>query len=132
MDAMNELYESYGYYREKVDSFVFEGLDGQAKMKGLMDQLRNEPPAEIGGKILRIRDFSTGVITDLATGEKSETGLPLSNILFYDLEGRGTAIIRPSGTEPKIKFYIMAAADSLEDADAFLARIEAAGTELLS
>ena len=130
-DAMNELYETYGYYREKVDSFVFEGLDGQAKMKQIMDDLRENPPAAIGSTVERVRDFSTGVVTDIATGETTGTGLPLSNILFYDLADRGTAIIRPSGTEPKIKLYIMAAADSLEEADAKLAAIEAVGSELL-
>lgn len=131
MDAMNELYATYGYYREKVCSFVFEGLDGQEKMKAIMDGLREKAPAEIGSKVLRIRDFSTGVITDLASGETSETGLPKSNILFYDLADRGTAVIRPSGTEPKIKFYIMAAGDSMEEADAKVAAIEAAGERLL-
>jgi len=130
-DAMNELYETYGYYREKVDSFVFEGLDGQAKMKQIMEDLRENPPAAIGSTVEQVRDFSTGVVTDIATGETTGTGLPLSNILFYDLADRGTAIIRPSGTEPKIKLYIMAAADSLEEADAKLGAIEAAGSELL-
>ena len=130
-DAINELYATYGYYREKVVSFVFEGLDGQEKMKKIMEDLREHAPAEIGSKVLRVRDFSTGVITDLATGETSETGLPKSNILFYDLADKGTAIIRPSGTEPKIKFYIMAAGDSVEEADAKVAAIEAAGAALL-
>ena len=131
MDAMNGLYETYGYYRESVVSFEFKGLDGQEKMRGIMEQLRNDPPKEIGAKVLRIRDFSTGEIKNLATGETSGTGLPLSNILFYDLEGGGSAIIRPSGTEPKIKFYIMAAGDSLEEADDFLGRIRSAGEALL-
>ena len=131
-NAMNDLYETYGYYREKVCSFVFQGLDGQAKMKDLMQKLREEPPVQLGSPVRRIRDFTTGLITDCSTGETSEIGLPKSNILFYDLEDRGTAIIRPSGTEPKIKFYIMVAADSLQEADAKLAAIEAAGSELLS
>jgi phosphoglucomutase len=130
-DAIGELYETYGYYREKVDSFVFQGLDGQAKMKQIMNDLREHAPAAIGSPVERIRDFSTGVVTDLATGETSDTGLPKSDILFYDLADRGTAIIRPSGTEPKIKLYIMAAADSLDGADAKLAAIEEAGAKLL-
>ncbi len=130
-DAMNELYDTYGYYREKVASFVFEGLDGQAKMKSIMDGLREHAPAQIGSTVERVRDYSTGRITDADGNEVGETGLPKSNILFYDLADRGTAIIRPSGTEPKIKFYIMTAADSLEAADAKLAAIEAAGAELL-
>jgi phosphoglucomutase len=131
-DAMKKLYETYGYCREKVVSFVFEGLDGQDRMKAIMKDLRENPPASVGGRILRVRDFESGEITDLATGEKTPTGLPLSNILFYELEGNGTAIIRPSGTEPKIKFYIMAAAESGEAADRRVAEIEAAGEALLA
>ena len=87
---------------------------------------------QLGSPVRRIRDFTTGLITDCSTGETSEIGLPKSNILFYDLEDRGTAIIRPSGTEPKIKFYIMVAADSLQEADAKLAAIDAAGSDRLS
>ena len=128
---MDELYATYGSYREKVVSFVFEGLDGQDQMKGIMKKLREEPPAELGGRICRVRDYQSGLITDLATGKTEPTGLPQSNILFYELEGGGTAIIRPSGTEPKIKFYIMAAADSGQAAEEALARIEAAGAALL-
>ena len=131
MDAMNELYATYGYYREKVASFVFEGLDGQAKMAEIMTGLREKAPEAIGAKIERIRDFGTGIVTDLATGETSPTGLPEANVLFYDMADRCTAIIRPSGTEPKIKFYMMTAGDSLEEADAKLAAIEAAGAQLL-
>lgn len=131
MDAMNGLYDTYGYYREKVDSFVFEGLDGQAKMQQIMDGLRQEPPTEIGSSVERIRDLKSGEIKDLATGETASTGLPSANVLFYDLADRGTAIIRPSGTEPKIKFYIMTAAESLAKADAKLAAIESAGAEML-
>ena len=130
-DAMNELYETYGYYREKVASFVFQGLEGQAKMQEIMENLRQQPPACIGSDVRRIRDFSTGIVKDLESGETGETGLPKSNILFYDLADRGTAIIRPSGTEPKIKFYMMTAADSLAEADAKLAAIEDAGAKLL-
>ena len=131
MDAMNELYETYGYYREKVASFVFEGLDGQAKMQEIMAGLREKAPESIGAKVERIRDFDSGIVTDLATGETSPSGLPKANVLFYDLADRCTAIIRPSGTEPKIKFYMMAAGDSIEEADAKIAAIEAAGAELL-
>ena len=131
-DAMKGLYENYGYFREKVLSFVFEGLDGQDRMNAIMQGLREDPPEGIGGRILRVRDFASGEITDLATGEKTPTGLPLSNILFYELEGNGTAIIRPSGTEPKIKLYIMAEAGTQEEADQKTSEIENAGRELLS
>ncbi len=131
MDAMNELYTTYGYYREKVLSFVFEGLDGQEKMAAIMQGLREKAPEAIGSRVLRVRDFESGLITDLASGETAPTGLPKANVLFYDLADRGTAIIRPSGTEPKIKFYMMAAGDSLAEADEKLAAIEAAGQALL-
>ena len=130
-DAMKGLFEEYGQFREKVVSFVFEGLDGQAKMNDIMEGLRREPLKEVALPVRRIRDYSTGVITDCATGETDGTGLPLSNILFYELEEGCTAIVRPSGTEPKIKFYIMASADTAEEAEKRLAMIEEAGSELL-
>lgn len=131
-DAMDGLYETYGQYREKVASFVFEGLDGQAKMGEIMERLRKQPPAEVGLKVERIRDYQAGRITDCATGAEEPTGLLQSNILFYELAKSCTAIIRPSGTEPKIKFYIMARGADAEEADQRLAQIEAAGSAMLS
>ena len=131
-DAMKELYERYGQYRERVDSFVFEGLEGQEKMKGIMDGLRSDPPKAVGLPVRRIRDYQTGEIRDLAGGDAGATGLPKSNILFYELDESCTAIIRPSGTEPKIKFYIMARGQSAGLAEERLEMIAAAGKALLS
>ena len=130
-DAMDGLYETYGQYREKVVSFVFEGLDGQAKMSEIMEKMRRQPPAEVGLGVERIRDYQSGEIVDCAGGAKEPTGLPKSNILFYELAESCTAIIRPSGTEPKIKFYIMARGAKAEEAEERLAKIEAAGSAML-
>ncbi len=130
-DGLQKLYDEYGYSREKVNSFVYEGLEGQAKMKDIMEGLRSDPPEKIGLPILRIRDYRSGEITDCKTGEKAPTGLPESNILFYELEGDSTVIIRPSGTEPKIKMYLMAAGDR-QSAEERLDIIEEAGAKLLA
>ena len=131
-EAMNGLYETYGQYREKVASFVFEGLEGKNKMAGIMEDLRKTPPASIGPDVLRIRDYSNGMIVDPEGNEVGRTGLPESNILFYELDEDCTAIIRPSGTEPKIKFYIMARGETAREAESRLAMIEEAGKQLLS
>ena len=130
-EAMNGLYETYGQYREKVVSFVFEGLDGKARMGEIMDGLRADPPRNIGLGVMNIRDYSTGDIKDINGNTIGETGLPMSNILFYELEKDCTAIIRPSGTEPKIKFYIMARGDTGDEAESRMAEIEKAGADLL-
>jgi phosphoglucomutase len=106
--AIQDLYAKYGNYKEGTKSIVFDGVDGSEKMGALMDDLRNNPPAAFGLAVERVRDYQTGQITTLADGSKSPTGLPSSNVLFYDLEDGCSAIIRPSGTEPKIKLYVMA------------------------
>lgn len=107
-EAMQALYEKYGYYCEKVASHVAEGLDGSSRMAKKMEELRKNPPKAFGGlSVEKVRDYETGMITDLASGEKGPTGLPQSNVLFYALEDGCSAVIRPSGTEPKIKLYVM-------------------------
>ena len=129
--AMQALYEKYGYFQEKALSFVFEGLDGSEKMRGMMEDLRKDPPAEIGLAVERVRDYQTGEITDCASGEKEPTGLPRSNVLFYDLAEGCSAIVRPSGTEPKIKLYIMARGKDAAECEERFEKIKAAGVELL-
>lgn len=118
-DALVEMYERYGYYRDGITSITLSGKEGIEKIGAIMEHLRANPPAEIGGKkVLAIRDYKTDVIMNLATGKISATGLPSSNVLYYDLEDDAWVCVRPSGTEPKIKLYYGIKADSFEAADA--------------
>ncbi len=123
-EVLQELYRKYGFFKEEVISIQFEGFDAQDKMAAVMKQLRAEPPAEVGFPIEKIRDYSTGLITDAATGATAPTGLPTANMLFYELAGGSKAIVRPSGTEPKVKLYLMAQGDSAESCDNALATIK--------
>lgn len=131
-EAMQKLYEKYGWFNEKVVSYTIEGFDGPKKMQGIMTKLRNEPIKEIGGLAVdKIRDYDNSTVTDIKTGKVCDTGLPKSNVLFYDLEGGCSAIVRPSGTEPKIKLYVMARADDRETAGKAVKRIIADGDDIL-
>gem|GEM_PF-3545 len=131
-EAMQALYEKYGFFKEKALSFVFDGIDGSEKMRGMMEALRKEPPAEVGLPIVRIRDYQTGDITTCESGAVEPTGLPQSNVLFYDLADGCSAIVRPSGTEPKIKLYVMARGADAEECNANFEKIKAAGEALLN
>ena len=107
-DALEELYKTYGYYREGMTDIYMEGLDGIERRKRVMATLRNNPPKTIGGcKVARVGDFAARTYTDLATGEKTDSGLPASDVLVYILEDGDKVIVRPSGTEPKIKIYFL-------------------------
>ena len=117
-DAMVAMYEKYGYYKDAVQSIGLKGIEGLAKIQSIMETLRNNTPAEVGGyKVLSARDYKLDTIKDMATGEVKPTGLPSSNVLYYDMEDGAWICVRPSGTEPKIKFYGIKGT-SLEDADA--------------
>ena len=112
IQARENLYKKYGMFYQTLYSFTFEGASGMEKMADIMTSLRNTPPAEIGGlKVLRFEDYKTSIAKDLSTGTESEIQLPKSNVLAFYLEGGSKAIVRPSGTEPKIKTYITAKAD---------------------
>lgn len=124
--VLQEMYQKYGFFKEEVVSILFEGFDASDKMAAVMKQLREEPPAEIGFAIERIRDYDSGVITETATGSTSPTGLPGSNMLFYELAGGSKAIVRPSGTEPKVKLYLMAQGADAASCDAALDTVKAA------
>ena len=114
---MESIYKKYGYYLNQLDNYTFEGASGMKKMADMMESLRNNAPAEIAGsRVIWTGDYKTGETHDLVSGEKGETGLPVSNVLSYRCENGNTAIVRPSGTEPKIKIYITAKADSRENA----------------
>ena len=117
-DAMIDLYERCGYYKDAVVSIGLKGIEGLAKIQEIMENLRSDVPAELGGyKVLSFRDYRKDTVTDMATGEVTPTGLPNSNVLYYDLEDGAWACVRPSGTEPKIKIYYGIKGTSLEDAD---------------
>lgn len=111
-DALNALYEKYGFYGEKTHNLVMPGLDGLEKMAQLMRDLRSEPPAAIAGvEVLRRKDYTDGSVVDCLTGEKSAMELSGSNVLRYELSDGTTILVRPSGTEPKIKVYILTIGD---------------------
>ena len=118
-DAMIELYDRYGYYKDGIVSVTMKGIEGLDKIQSIMTALRENPPAEVGGyKILAIRDYKKDTIKNLTTGEVTPTGLPASNVLYFEMENNTWICVRPSGTEPKIKLYYGVVGTSLEDADA--------------
>ena len=116
-DAMIALYEKYGYYKEDLYTITLKGIDGSKQIAAIMDTLRSNPPKEFGElQVLNMRDYASGIVTNCVTGEKSETGLPSSNVLYFELSNDSWCCARPSGTEPKIKFYMGVKGTSLEDA----------------
>ena len=128
--AMIDMYETYGYYKDDIQSITLKGIEGLAKIQEILETLRNEPPVEIAGyKVLKARDYKADTIRDLATGEVTTTGLPSSNVLYYDLTDDAWLCVRPSGTEPKVKFYDGVKGVSLEDADS---KSAAFGKEVLA
>lgn len=117
-DAMLQMYERYGYYKDHVESITLKGIEGLAKIQEIMNTLRGDAPKEIGGlKVLAARDYKEDKIQDFTTGETKPTGLPKSNVLYYELEDDAWVCVRPSGTEPKVKFYIGVKGTSMADAD---------------
>ena len=129
-DAMLDLYERYGYYQDHVESITLKGIEGLEKIQEIMNTLREDTPKEIGGyQVVSARDYKTDAIKDMATGSVTPTGLPSSNVLYYDLEGDAWVCVRPSGTEPKVKFYYGVKGSSLADADE---KSEKLGKEVLA
>jgi phosphoglucomutase len=117
-DAMLDMYEKYGYYKDAVKSIELSGMEGLQKIHDIMENFRKNPPKEIGGyPIISARDYGHDTITDMKTGKVSPTGLPKSNVLYYDCPDGVWVCIRPSGTEPKLKFYYGVKGISLEDAE---------------
>ncbi len=113
MDAVNALYEKYGHFAEKTLNLVMPGLDGLQKMQQLMKELREKPPVEIGGQeVLRIRDYADGSITVAGLGKVGKTPFWGSNVLYFELADGSSFIVRPSGTEPKIKVYLLVRGES--------------------
>lgn len=131
-DAMIDMYEKYGYYKDDIQSITLKGIEGLEKIQNILETLRKEPPAEIGGYgVQRARDYKAGTIKDLRTGETSDTGLPASNVLYYELENDAWVCVRPSGTEPKVKFYYGIKGNSLENADEISAKMGVSVLEMI-
>ena len=132
-DAMVEMYEKYGYYKDEVQAIGLKGIEGLAKIQEIMEYFRSNTPAEIGGyKVLSARDYNAGTVKDMTTGAVEPTGLPSSNVLYYDLEDNAWLCVRPSGTEPKIKFDLGVKGSSLEDADVKAAKLGEAVMETVN
>ena len=116
-DALQRLYKKYGYFKEKSISVTLPGKDGVAKIASIMASIRENPPREVAGlRVLAVRDFKTGIRT--ADGKEEALDFPKSNVLYYEIEGGNWLCIRPSGTEPKIKLYVAARADTQSAVDA--------------
>ena len=129
-DAMLAMYEKYGYYKDTVKSIGLKGIEGLAKIQEIMEYFRKTPLKELGGySVTAVRDYKADTITDTATGAVTPTGLPTSNVLYYDMNDGAWLCIRPSGTEPKIKFYYGVKGNSMEDAEEKSARM---GNELMA
>ena len=129
-DAMIAMYDRYGYYKDDVKSITLKGIEGLEKIQKIMNALRENAPAEIGSyKVVSARDYKTDVIKDMETGAETPTGLPSSNVLYYDLTDDAWVCVRPSGTEPKVKFYYGVKGTSIADADQ---KSEKLGKEVLA
>jgi phosphoglucomutase len=123
-EQMNRIYQKYGYFKEDLVSVTLKGIEGIEKIKAIMEGYRKNPPKAAGGcRILKIRDYKEDSMMDLLTGVVTPTGLPNSDVLYFELEDDTWCAIRPSGTEPKIKFYFGVKGSSAEDADSRLQKL---------
>lgn len=129
VDNMNRIYEKYGYFKEGLHSITLKGIDGAEKIKAIMDKLKGNAPKTIGGfKVLAVRDYNNSVRKDLITGEESKLDLLKSNVVYFELDNDAWCCARPSGTEPKIKFYFGVKGKSQKEADELLEKVK---TDLL-
>ncbi len=124
-DQMLEIYKKYGYYREGIHTVTLKGIDGAKEIKGIMERIRNNPPKEFAGLAVKeFRDYKADKALNMETGEEKKTGLPSSDVLYFDLDNNSWCCVRPSGTEPKIKFYMGVKGTSLEDSEARLEELK--------
>ncbi len=129
-DAMMDMYKKYGYYKEKQFSITLKGAEGAKQIKEMMEKMRKNTPNKIGEeKVLAVGDYETQIIHNIATNENTNTNLPKSNVLYYELENDSWCCVRPSGTEPKIKFYMGVKGNSMDDANKKLEELESAMKE---
>lgn len=125
-EQMENIYKKYGYYVEYVESVVMEGMDGSAKISGIMDNLRKNTPQSVAEKkVMAVRDYETSVRTELESGKTEEILLPKSNVIYLELEDGNNFVVRPSGTEPKIKLYCLMRGDSKTEAEALVEAVKA-------
>ena len=131
-DQMMNIYEKYGYYKEAQISIVLEGAEGAEKIKAMMSNMRNKDIEQIGDyKVIKFKDVDRDYAKDMITGEESNTGLPKSNVLYYELENNSWCCVRPSGTEPKIKLYIGIKGENMENANEKLEKLSKAMEDLV-
>ena len=124
-EQMDNIYKKYGYYKEQVESVTMEGIEGLNRIKEIMEELRKNPPKTVAGKkVLAVRDYSTSVRTETETGKTEEILLPKSNVIYLELEDDNNFIIRPSGTEPKIKLYCLLKGETAQEADKLQAMVK--------
>ena len=127
LERMEAIYRQYGRWLHKVDSFAFEGLSGMDTMKAIMAKLRGEGLHEVAGRqVVKAADYQAREVKDMCTGAVQPTGLPAANVLTYWLDDGSSVIVRPSGTEPKIKVYYSTKGDTLSGAEAAQAQLAAA------
>ena len=132
-DQMINIYEKYGYYKEGQVAIVLEGASGATKIQEMMEKMRNNLPSEIGGyEVLEFKDVKLDIVKNMKTGEVSKTGLPTSNVLYYELENDAWCCVRPSGTEPKIKLYMGVKASIDEEASKELENLKEAMQKLVT
>lgn len=124
-EQMDNIYKKYGYYKEQVESVTLEGIEGLEKIKTIMDNLRENPPTTVAGKkVIAVRDYQTSVREDKISGEKTDILLPKSNVIYLELEDDNNFIIRPSGTEPKIKLYCLLKGETLKEAEELMEKVK--------
>ena len=136
-DAMIDMYNRYGYWVDDITTITMKGVDGIEKIKSIMSLLRKDIPHEIAGyEVLAVRDYDTDIVKNLKTGAETPTFLPKSNVLYFELENGFWLCVRPSGTEPKIKFYFGVKGTSLENAKelsaSFASKVEDLITKLVN
>ena len=132
-DAMQDIYEKYGYYKETQVSIVREGSKGAQEIKDLMEKMRSSNIKSIGKyKVIKFKDIEKDVVRDMMTGEETKTGLPKSNVLYYELENDSWCCVRPSGTEPKIKLYMGIKGTNNEEAENKLQELKTAMVDIVT
>ena len=131
-DQMLKIYEKYGYYKETLVSVTMKGVDGAEKIQSILKQMRENPLKQIGNyKVLAVRDYDADTRLDMETGKVTATGLPKSNVLYYELEHDAWCCVRPSGTEPKVKFYMGVKEEGLTQAEHALEGLKEAMTKIV-